>query len=560
MTLDKKYLELMFTIRFVENALLDFYQEGVLRGTTHTSIGQEAISVAVSEFIDSEDTVISNHRCHGHYLSYGGDYIKLFEEIKGSALGVSGGVGGSQHLSYKNFISNGIHGGMVPISVGVALSKERLGKESIVVIFLGDGTMGQGVLYESLNLASLMNAPVLFVVENNSYAQSTHISDSLSGSIKDRFKSFSINVDEVTTNDVCSLLDVFKRSFSYVRNNRKPFCQIVNTYRLSPHSKGDDFRNTDEINKWKKRDPLSLIKRYYSKQEYSRIEQEVGDRVKLDAVNVFKNNPIETFDTIIPTDDDIVVNLKDKQNSVLVGNNSNDLFVVHINRVLDKFLSASGNNIIIGEDICDPYGGAFKVTQGLSTKYPNQVINTPISEQAIVGVANGFAISGIRPVVEIMFGDFTTLIFDQIVNHATKFSRMYSSKIICPIIIRTPMGGYRGYGPTHSQSLEKFFIGVPGLLVIAASFIVDQEYIWSSILIQNNPVLYIENKSLYSKRMKVVENKKIEGFCVRHTNSSFPTVELQLTGFRNKPDVVILTYGDMADNAMSVSKKLYIDE
>ncbi|MEW6094710.1 MAG: alpha-ketoacid dehydrogenase subunit beta, partial [Chloroflexota bacterium] len=121
---------------------------------------------------------------------------------------------------------------------------------------------------------------------------------------------------------------------------------------------------------------------------------------------------------------------------------------------------------ILGEDILDPYGGAFKVTRGLSTKFPDRVLTTPISEAGIVGVSSGMALRGLRPVAEIMFGDFVTLAADQLVNHASKFRWMYNDNVRVPMVVRAPMGGRRGYGPTHSQSLEKLFLGVPGLKVV----------------------------------------------------------------------------------------------
>ena len=145
------------------------------------------------------------------------------------------------------------------------------------------------------------------------------------------------------------------------------------------------------------------------------------------------------------------------------------IYLNSLNQALRELLKENKGVYIIGEDIRDPYGGAFKVTKGLSLDFPDRVLNTPISEAAIVGIATGMAMRGLKPIVEIMFGDFITLAADQIVNHATKFNMMYANKVNVPLVIRTPMGGGRGYGPTHSQSLEKYFLGVPGLSVIAPS-------------------------------------------------------------------------------------------
>lgn len=169
-----------------------------------------------------------------------------------------------------------------------------------------------------------------------------------------------------------------------------------------------------------------------------------------------------------------------------------------LNNALHHSLAYDQRVIILGEDILDPYGGAFKVTKGLSTAFPERVFATPVSEAGFTGVAAGMALRGLRPVVEIMFGDFVTLIADQLINHIVKFSTMYNQHVSIPMVIRTPMGGRRGYGPTHSQSLEKLFLGIPGLRIIAPSHLCDPGWLLSyAILNDNYPVLFVENKLLY---------------------------------------------------------------
>src|SRR5512137_2746142 len=169
-----------------------------------------------------------------------------------------------------------------------------------------------------------------------------------------------------------------------------------------------------------------------------------------------------------------------------------------LNEALHHAMENDARVYVFGEDILDPYGGAFKVTRGLSTKFPERVLTTPISEAGIVGVATGMALRGLRPVVEIMFGDFVTLIADQLVNHAAKFRWMYNEQVSVPLVVRTPMGGRRGYGPTHSQTLEKLFLGIPGLRVLAPCALGDPgELLMKAILEDNDPVLFVENKLLY---------------------------------------------------------------
>jgi len=555
-------LGLIFNIRHSEEELLKVFSDGKLRGTTHTYLGQESIAVAVGSFLNDEDIVVSNHRCHGHYLAYGGDLEKLFLEIKGSAEGVCKGVGGSQHLCYKNFYTNGIQGGMVPVTIGMALA-EKINKEnSIAVIFIGDGTLGEGVVYESLNIASLLSTPVLFVVENNRYAQSTPISKNMSGKIIDRFKSFGIESDEIETNDVVELYDVFRTAFNYVRDKGNPFCQIINTYRLGPHSKGDDYRNKDEVARWKEKDPIILAKKYFNEDDYFKIESDSINLVKAVSDKVFSNSDNLSVDYVVKNDSTLIPKNKSLVDEVgLFINENNKLsFVKHLNSVLTSIISSNRKCILIGEDICDPYGGAFKVTKGISETYPEQVIGMPISEAAIVGVANGLAIRGFTPIVEIMFGDFTTLIVDQVVNHATKFNRMYAEKVRCPVIIRTPMGGYRGFGPTHSQSLEKLFLGVPGLVVIAANTFSNQAFVWERMLNIQSPIMYIENKTMYGQTVKTICDDLIDGFTTEITTNYFPNINLQLVGFSAKTDVVCFVYGAMAELAMSVAKEIFIHE
>lgn len=168
-----------------------------------------------------------------------------------------------------------------------------------------------------------------------------------------------------------------------------------------------------------------------------------------------------------------------------------------LNSALHRILGADHRVHLLGEDILDPYGGAFKVTKGLSSAFPDRVTTTPVSEAGMVGVAVGMALRGLRPVVEIMFGDFVTLVADQVVNHAAKFRWMYNDQVRVPLVIRTPMGGRRGYGPTHSQSLEKLFLGVPGLRVLAPTAAGDPGGLLAAAVEDDDPVLFVENKLLY---------------------------------------------------------------
>lgn len=172
-----------------------------------------------------------------------------------------------------------------------------------------------------------------------------------------------------------------------------------------------------------------------------------------------------------------------------------------LNHALHTAMQADPGVYLLGEDLLDPYGGAFKVARGLSTAFPDRVLTSPISEAGLVGLASGMALRGLRPVVEIMFGDFLTLAADQLINHAAKFRWMYNDRVRVPLVVRTPMGGRRGYGPTHSQSLEKHFLGTPGLRVLAPCDLGDPGLLLRQAILEDDPVLFIENKLLYLCRI-----------------------------------------------------------
>lgn len=238
-----------------------------------------------------------------------------------------------------------------------------------------------------------------------------------------------------------------------------------------------------------------------------------------------------------------------------------------LNTSLRKALVSDPNVVLLGEDILDPYGGAFKVTRGLSTEFPNRVITTPISEAGMVGLATGMALRGYRPVVEIMFGDFLTLIADQVINHATKFRWMYNDQVRVPLVIRTPMGGRRGYGPTHSQSLEKLFLGVPGLRLLAPCALGDPGgMLLQAILEDNDPVLFVENKLLYPlpvhdpaswSEFEISESKI--GSTSDCSASYAPAYTVRLHG-APKPMLTLATYGYMSELARQAVLRLAYEQ
>lgn len=268
------------TIRYFEETVLDNFSKGVFFGTTHTYLGQEANAIGVLSHLHPNDIVFSNHRCHGHFIAYGGDLRALFAEMMGKASGVCAGRGGSQHLQWHTFYSNGVQGGIVPIATGMALAEKCQNTGALVVCFLGDGTLGQGVIYESFNMASLWQAPILYVVENNRIAQTTPTAQALAGDIGTRFSAFDIPVSELDTSDVLEISGSAERIFAEIRSQRGPQALILHTYRFGPHSKGDDTRDPDVVAQLREnRDPLKIQAKRLSPEDQVAIETEVATQV-----------------------------------------------------------------------------------------------------------------------------------------------------------------------------------------------------------------------------------------------------------------------------------------
>jgi len=530
-------------IRTVEVELLRLFSAGKLTGTTHTCIGQEMSAVALAGCLDRErDIIFSNHRCHGHYLAWTDDVDGLIAEVMGKNTGVCAGLGGSQHLHAKGFFSNGIQGGIVPVSAGLAFGHKLRGKSAIVAVCIGDGTLGEGVIYETFNIAVKWRLPLLIMLENNLYAQSTSQAETLAGDICARAAAFGMATFHGDTWAFRTLTRELRRAVDLVRSECVPAFVRVDTYRLAAHSKGDDDRAQGELAAFAQRDPVNhFLARANGDGELVRIRERVTHAVAR----------AEAQDELALSSQRGQVHQARPTPSI---DHECGSQLEAINRALKEWMTADPRVILIGEDIRSPYGGAFKVTRGLSDTFPDRVLNTPISEAAIVGIGNGLALGGWRPVVEIMFGDFLTLCFDQIVNHASKFRGMYNEQVTNPLVIRAPMGGGRGYGPTHSQNLEKHFVGVPGLRVLVLNGRTRIDALYQGLRDLEGPALVIENKLLYRERCNA---PLPPGFTAHLAGGPFPAALLRPAG---PPDLTVVAFGRMSVLAERAAARLAEEE
>lgn len=536
---------LAYQIRSIEQRLLQLFKEGKVNGTIHTSIGQELSAVLVAQCLQDSDVVFSNHRCHGHYIARTGDARGLIAEIMGKRSGACRGIGGSQHLCNAGFFSNGIQGGIVPVSAGIGLHHKMHDNAAIAVVYVGDGTFGEGVVYETLNIASLWHIPMLMVVEDNKYAQSTSSRQAFAGSFEGRAAAFGLPYYEGSIWDVEALESTIETAVRDVRSRQRPAMLRIELYRLEAHSKGDDDRDPLEIARYRSKDPLTLF--LTDRQECASTQRELANiqsHIEQHIAQI-ETEPCASLPTPLPAHMDGAVELHAVQAETIPQ-------VKAINAALDAFLKAFPTAVIIGEDIHSPYGGAFKATRDLSTRYPRQVYTTPISEAAIVGIANGLALMGHRVVAEIMFGDFMTLAFDQIVNHAAKFKSMYGVDKSLPLVVRTPMGGGRGYGPTHSQSLEKHLAGVAGTQLFVLHGRTHVSRFYEQLLFHSEtPSIVIENKLLYTRS---ASQQLPMGYTLYESAESFPVSVLRR---QEAADITLLAFGGMTHLAEQVAVQLY---
>jgi 2-oxoisovalerate dehydrogenase E1 component len=553
---EKRVLELACRIRALELKLLELFREGKLAGTVHTYVGQELCAASFAgSWSPDDDAVFATHRGHGWYLAAEGPPDALLAELMGKEGALCLGRGGSQHVRHRGFLSSGIQGGTALLGTGWAWAQKRLGRQSIAIAQIGDGTLGEGALYEGVTFASLLKAPVLFVLEWNGYAQSTDVRTTTPGDAVKRVEGFGIAVDRRSDSDPEALQEHLRKVVERVRRG-EPFFQIIDTRRLMPHSKGDDNRPKCLLDELWESDPLSnwIAKDIGVRSLFEQAQCEMEEISR--EVQARPPASLDGASALVPEGRRISsAELLPDRTSAQVRRR----MVEELNRALHALMERDSSVIVLGEDLLDPYGGAFKVSRGLSTSFPDQVFSTPISEAGIVGISNGLALGGMRPIAEIMFADFVTLATDQIVNHAAKFHYSYGGSLTCPILVRMPSGGRRGYGPTHSQSPETLFWGVPGLRVVACSRRHSPRRLLDELTRGKSPTILVENKLLYSAELQASSPLDLAPIAAARTNGDYPPICYQPEG-NHAADVTLVTYGGMVDICEDAMKTLILED
>jgi 2-oxoisovalerate dehydrogenase E1 component len=512
----------MRRIREFESRTAVLYRDGEVPGFVHLSVGQEAVAVGVCSQLRADDIITSTHRGHGHVMAKGLDMTAMFAELMGRATGVCGGFGGSMHIADPAlgiYGANGIVGAGLPIAVGAAFAARVRRGDQVVAAFFGDGAVATGAFHESVNLAALWRLPVLLVCENNGFSEFSRTEDQHPVPLRERALGYGITHEIVDGNDVEMTARAAANLVTRLRGGDGPFMLEAATNRVRGHYEGNPQRYRDTT-PGSDGDPVtadpverartSLIALGIATEtidtdvtdEVDRAitaaragpwpdparTAELGDVRRIVAASREYATPADTVPRPAPPPDTAPLDTPPPAAQIR-GSHA-------VRAALDDALADEPRVFLAGIDVAAG-GNVFGVTKGLAAKHQGRLFDTPISETAIIGLGVGAAMSGLLPVVELMYLDFVGVCLDQIMNQAAKMRFMTGGRAEVGLVIRTQFGVGRSSGSQHSQSLEALLAQVPGLVVVMPATVKDMYGLLRSAIDLPAPVVVIENRLLY---------------------------------------------------------------
>jgi len=513
-------LKTMCIIREFETFLADAFREGRLpTEAIHLSIGQEAVAAGVCMNLRDSDYLNTTHRGHGHIIAKGADLNRMMAELYGKADGLCAGKGGSMHVTdgERGILgANGIVGAGYLLAMGAGVTLRHQQRDDISVIIAGDGSVNQGMFHEAMNMISVFDLPVLVVVENNLYGEFTHVEKhSAVSDIYKRAAGYAIEAVKINGNDVNEVFEKTGEIIAAMRRDGRPRLIELMTYRWHGHMEGDPelYRDAAEKESYRRQDPIPrLVNRMLEDKSADEKEIESIKSAAREAVKKaveFAENASDPEVSALLTDVYAPENeacFKGEMQAPTGGDQREVSVAQAINEAIAEEMARDENVFLWGEDVT--LGGYFNVTEGLVDRFgARRIIDTPISEYGIVGGAVGAAMTGMRPVAEILFSDFLACCMDPILNQAAKLRFMTGGQVSIPMTIRTPLGSGIGMAAQHSQSMEKFFFGVPGLMVVAPSDVYTAKGLLKAAIRLNNPVLFFEHKLLYAESGQIPDRE-----------------------------------------------------
>lgn len=503
-----------------------------------SGIGQEAISVGVGLSANPEDFILPMHRNLGVFTARNVPLYPLFCQLFGKADGFTGGRDRSFHFGIPEHRIIGMIShlaAMMPVADGIALAKKLKGENSVAFSFCGDGASSEGDFHEALNLAAVWKLPVVFIIENNGYGLSTPINEQYAcKDLSDRAIGYGMKSFQIDGNNIFEVMDTVKAARKLALKG-EPVLIEAKTFRMRGHEEASGTHYVPDVmlQDWADRDPILRFEQYLDGNSilglnhFKKVKDEVDQTFKSEL-----KKALQADDPIFDKEEQLGrVYCKEEP---LVPKHSNGItyekrFVDVIQSTLWQAFDEDDSFLIMGQDIAE-YGGVFKITEGFLKEFgEDRIRNTPIIESGVLGAALGLALEGFKPVVEMQFADFISCGFNQIVNNLAKTHYRWDSPV--NVTIRAPHGAGIGAGPFHSQSVEGWFMQVPGLKVVVPGTVEDAQNLLYSALYDPNPVLFFEHKKLYRSLRASVPDKA--------TYEPLGKAKIQREG----TDATIITYG-----------------
>ena len=503
---DKQLLDLYSALlrpRMIEEKMLILLRQGKI-SKWFSGIGQEAISVGAAEAVDVDEFMLPMHRNLGVFTSRGIELSRLFSQFQGKASGFTKGRDRSFHFGSKEHAIVGMisHlGSQLGVADGIALANQLKENKKITIAFTGDGATSQGDFHESLNVAAVWNLPVIFIIENNGYGLSTPSAEQFRcKQFIDKGIGYGMEAHQVDGNNILEVHQKVSELKESMKWNQRPILLECITFRMRGHEEASGTKYVPQklFDEWVDKDPVTNFENFLYSEKLLTVENvnEIKAAIKIEIneglVQAYAEPEINS-DTQTELAD-VYANFDYEE--VKPSNESKEVRMIDsIADAIELAMAKHHNLILMGQDIAE-YGGVFKATEGLVTKYgKSRVRNTPLCEAAIVGSSLGLSINGFKAMMEMQFADFVTEGFNQIVNNLAKINWRWGQN--ADVVVRMPTGAGVAAGPFHSQSNEAWFSHIPGLKIAYPSNAYDAKGLLLTAFEDPNPVMVFEHKALY---------------------------------------------------------------